>query len=411
MFEDTPLQMVETSEALAALVRRLRTCRVLGVDTESDSMYSYQEKVCLLQLTDEQGDIIIDPLRVRDLSSLAPIFADPHVVKVFHGADYDVVSLKRDFGFQFHNLFDTLIAAQFLGLNGLGLADLIDRYFGIGLDKKYQRHDWSARPLEPEHIEYARGDTHWLPALREILLHHLRKAGRVAHHREECRLLEAREWQRRGFDPHGWARIKGASALDDTGKRVLRRLYLYRNEQARELDRPPYKVIADSLLVDVAAHRPHNHHAMESLFPTMRAMRRRHEDGLLEAVALGITDPPPPVPPRDDEEEQEPRTPGRLTGRVAERVYEALKEWRNTLVNRSARHNTFSVANNGTLKQIARARPYTLEELIEVEDVRRWQVRDHGEAILAVLDRASPRTSASDKGRSGERGRGGRKKR
>lgn len=391
MFEDAPLLMVETAEDLARLARRLASCRVLGVDTESDSMYHYQEKVCLLQLTDDEGDIIVDPLRVRDLAPLKQIFGDPKVVKIFHGADYDIVSLKRDFGFEFRNVFDTLIAAQFLGLDRLGLADLIDRYFGISLDKKYQRHDWSLRPLEEEHIEYARGDTHWLPALREILLHHLRKARRVAHHEEECRLLEARQWQRKAFDPHGWTRIKGGNTLDEPGRRVLRRLYLYRNEQARLLDRPPYKVIADSLLLDIAASRPQTRHAVESLFPNMRALRRRHDDGIIDAVIAGLSDPPPPVPPREEEEEPEDRGPARLTGRVAERVYEALKEWRNNLVNRSPLHNTFSVANNSTLKQIARARPHDLEELAEIPEVRRWQVRDHGEALLKVLDKASPK--------------------
>ncbi|HMV70152.1 MAG TPA: HRDC domain-containing protein, partial [Myxococcota bacterium] len=357
---------------------------MLGVDTESDSMYHYQEKVCLLQLTDAHGDVIVDPLKVRDLSALAPVFADRSVVKVFHGSDYDVVSLKRDFGFEFHNLFDTLIAAQLLGLDRLGLADLIGRYFGIDLDKKYQRHDWSLRPLLEDHIDYARGDTHWLPALREILLHHLRKLDRVEHHEEECVLLESREWQRRTFDPNGWTRVKGCSGLDETGKRILRRLYQYRDEQARSLDRPSYKVLADALLIEIAERRPRTHAALEALFPNMRAMRRRHDDNILEAVLLGMSDPDPAVAVREEpaDDDEEPKGPARLTGRVAERVYEVLKEWRNGLVSRSPLHNTFSVANNSTLKNIARARPYDLDELAAVPEVRRWQVRDHGRTIL-----------------------------
>jgi ribonuclease D len=174
MFDDAPL-MVEDDEALVALAERLRSATVIGVDTESDSMYHYKEKVCLVQITDAHGDIIVDPLTIDDMSPLEPIFADPSVVKIFHGADYDIVSLKRDFGYQTNNLFDTLVAAQFLGLQGLGLADLIGRFFGIPIDKKFQRHDWSRRPLHPEHLDYARGDTHWLLALREILLRRLER--------------------------------------------------------------------------------------------------------------------------------------------------------------------------------------------------------------------------------------------
>ena len=103
-----------------------------------------------------------------DTVTLAPIFANPDIVKVLHGADYDVVCLRRDFGFVFKNLFDTMISSQMVGLERVGLADLIDRFFGHKIDKQYQRHDWAKRPLLPEHVEYARGDTHFLLALREI---------------------------------------------------------------------------------------------------------------------------------------------------------------------------------------------------------------------------------------------------
>ena len=181
--------MVEDEEALDRMVRTLQDAPVIGIDTESDSSYSYQEKVCLIQLSDGHRDYVIDPLAVPDLSSLAPILEDPGVVKILHGADYDIVCLKRDFEFAIHNLFDTLIAAQLLGLERIGLADLIGRYFGIEIEKKYQRHDWSRRPLKPEHIEYARGDTHWLLALREILTDKLMQLERG--------VLQTT------FDPHG----------------------------------------------------------------------------------------------------------------------------------------------------------------------------------------------------------------
>ena len=146
MFGDTPLIMVESDAALRDAVARLRLAPVLGVDTESDSFHHYQEKVCLVQISDLSTDYVIDPLAVSDMSPLGELFANPDVVKIFHGADYDVVSLKRDFGYRFSNLFDTMIASQFLGLPRIGLADLIHQYFGHVIDKKYQRHDWAERP-------------------------------------------------------------------------------------------------------------------------------------------------------------------------------------------------------------------------------------------------------------------------
>lgn len=398
LFPDAPLLMVEDDRALRRLAERLAAAPVIAVDTEADSMYHYQEKVCLIQLSDALGDIIIDPLRVRDLSVLAPIFADPSVVKVFHGADYDIVSLRRDFGFQFNNLFDTLIAAQFLGLQGLGLADLISRYFGIELDKKHQRHDWSQRPLEQDHLDYARGDTHWLLALREILVRQLRLKGRLAHHTEECAILSTREWNRKAFDPDGWQRIKGANLLSNDAKKILRQLYLYRDDAARDLDRPTYKVMADAVLLDVAQKAPRTARALEALLPSMHGLRRRHGDAILDAVDDGLDDPDSVLkaaPPPDDDEPNMAPSQVRIHGRAADRVVEGLKVWRNAAAAKPGM-SAFAVASNGQLKNIARARPTTLAELTAVPDVRRWQVRDHGEAILAALDKVAPWPSADD---------------
>ena len=186
MFKLTPLIMVEDQQTLVEVARSLLDQPAISVDTEADSLHHYQEKVCLIQISDHTRDIIVDPLQVPDLSPLAEVFSNPAMVKIFHGADYDVVSLKRDHGFETRNIFDTMLACQFLGFPRIGLADLINRFFGIEIDKRYQRHDWAQRPLMPEHLDYARGDTHWLLALREILTYKLEKVGRLEHVLEEC---------------------------------------------------------------------------------------------------------------------------------------------------------------------------------------------------------------------------------
>lgn len=408
MFDHTPLLMVEDDEGVRALAERLSEATVIGVDTESDSMYHYQEKVCLLQFTDAHGDIILDPLGCTDFSPLEPIFADPNIVKMFHGADYDIVCMKRDFGFQTHNLFDTLIAAQFLGLKGLGLADLIDRFFGIPIDKQYQRHDWSKRPLLKEHLDYARGDTHWLLALRTLLTRRLEKAGRLEHHLEECALVENREWAGRSFDEDGYLRIKGAGRLSDESLRILRRLYLYRDGQARKLDRPTYKVLGDQVLVDLAVKKPTTKGELDQLFPRQHGMKRRHTQGILASVSEGLEDdfeiPTPEVP--KDEPTSGP--PSRLRGRAADKVQEHLKQWRNALTKKSHLYNPFSVASNSDLKEIARARPLNLEELAALPGIRSWQVRDYGETILELLEEVAP---ADDLGSLSEEGGGRRRRR
>jgi len=392
MFEDTPLVMVEDDATLAKVAETLAKAPTIGVDTESDSFYSYQEKVCLVQISDLHTDYVIDPLSIDDMSPLAPIMADEGIVKIFHGADYDVVCMKRDYDYVFHNLFDTMIASQLLGLPRIGLADLIDQFFGLEIEKKYQRHDWSRRPLRPEHIEYARGDSHWLPALREILIRRLQRRGRLDHVTEECEILEHREWVARPFDEDGYLKVKTATSLDAKGLRILKRLYLYRDAQARKLDRPVFKVIGDQDLVKVAKTRPKDRKALDKALPGRTGMKRRHADKLIDCVKKGLQDDFPI--PRRDERKKKPAPPKgpppRLRGRAGDRAMSALKQWRNDLVRTHARLTPVSVISNSTLNQIARARPLTKEQMVAVDDVRRWQVKDFGDAILEVHDEVAP---------------------
>ena len=393
MFEDTPLVMVEDPSTLRDVVDALKSATVIGIDTESDSSYAYQEKVCLIQVSDLTTDYIIDPLQVEDLSILGEVLADRDIVKVLHGADYDVVCLQRDYGFRIRGLFDTLIAAQLLGMERIGLADLITRFFGIELDKQYQRYNWGLRPLEIEHVEYARGDTHFLLALRELMLPRLRRLRRLRHLKEECRILERRRWTSKPFDPEGWMDIKGAHDLDEDGKRALRELYMFRDRMARKRNRPVYKVIPDALLVAVAERQPEEIDDLDGVMRRNSALRRRHGKAIVDAVQQGLEDPRPlPQPRRKATPRRRPQTKlrTRLRGRQAERVMASLKQWRNELIDRDPTLTPFTVASNATLKWIASMRPQNLEELKQVPEVRRWQVRDFGEEILELLDRVAP---------------------
>lgn len=383
MFGDTPLYYVDTPEALASAAERLARAPAVGIDTESDSFHHYQEKVCLLQLSDRESDYIVDPLAVRDLSPLAPLFADPAVVKIFHGADYDVVSLKRDFGFTFKNLFDTMLAAQFLGLPRVGLADLIQRWFGWEIDKKWQRHDWAARPLLEEHLDYARGDTHFLLALREIMTRKLQDTARLHRLEEECGLLEGRQWAGRTPDPADFLRVKGARQLDEVQKRVLRALHAYRDARGRELDRPVFKVIPDPVLVDLARAQPTDEDALARVIRRGSPLMRRFGDGLIQAVLTGLDDegPLPEPAARPDVS----RVPDVLRGRDQEVLLQRLKDWRNEIVERE-HIAPVAVVSNGVLKDIARLAPRSHEALAAVPDIRHWQVHAWGDAMLVLVE-------------------------
>lgn len=396
MFGDTPLHMVEDEASLARLVAALEAAPVIAIDTESNSMYAHREQVCLIQFSDMHSDWIVDPLAVKDLSSLGPVLADPDKPTVLHGADYDIRCLKRDYDFQIRGMFDTLIAAQMLAMERIGLADLLIRFFGVEVDKQFQRHDWGRRPLRPEHIEYARGDTHFLLALRELLLVRLAKAGRVEAAAEECRIMEKLEPNERPFNADDAYTMKGVRGLDDESMRVLRQLFIFREKQAERLNRPTFKVIPNQTLIDIAKKQPSNDAELGRLLSARSSIRRKWSDQLLDCVAEGLDDDRPiPAKPKKRKKASAPKEKGprsRLTGRHADRATEALKDWRNALTKKHKRYTSHNVLSNGTLRRIASVRPHDLEEMASIPEVRNWQVDEFGDDVLDILDEVDPQT-------------------
>ncbi|RME24076.1 MAG: ribonuclease D [Deltaproteobacteria bacterium] len=387
MFGDTPLVMIEDDAGLASLCEELSQRDTIAVDTESDSFHHYQEKVCLIQISDLDRDYIVDPLQITDMGPLKALFEDGRVRKLLHGADYDIVCLKRDYDIALNNIFDTMIAAQFLAFPKIGLADLIDHFFGIRLEKKYQRHDWSQRPLEPEHLLYARGDTHWLLAVAEVLEYKLARAGWLDAVLEECAVLQTREWSGRTAHASDFLRVKQASTLDDEGKRVLRALWEYRDEQARRMDRPAFKVLPGHTLIDIARARPRDLDALAGVVRERSSAYRRHGKALVEAVLAGLADERPiPSPPRS------PSRGGRTQARADDHLLGLLKAWRNDLVEREGVAPVV-VANNQLLKDIATVAPTDIETLRTVPGIRRWQVDAYGDAIIELVRAANQRAS------------------
>ena len=198
--------------------------------------------------------------------------------------------------------------------------------------------------------------------------------------------------RRRASTRDGWIDIKRAGELDELGMRVLRKLYMYRDRQARRMDRPVYKVIPDSVLIALAEQRPQTSDELDGMFRRKSALRRRHGPALLRVIQEGVNDDQPLPRTRRKPPRSVPKTKlrTRLRGRQAERVMASLKQWRNDLVQSDPSLTPFTVASNATLKWIASMRPHNIEELKQVPEVRRWQVRDFGEEILALLDQIAP---------------------
>lgn len=372
-------EYITDDAALQAAVDRMAGANVVGVDTESDSFFHYQEQVCLIQITAGDRDLIVDPLSVEDLSPLGPVFADPDVVKILHGADYDIASLKRDYDFQIAPVFDTMIAAQALGYDRYSLADLVAHFFDVKLDKKYQRQDWSKRPLAQEHLEYARLDSHYLPELFDLLTREVEAAGREAQVAEECRLLEQRERPVPTFEPDDFMRIKGAGKLDTRGKRVLRALYVMRDRMARDRDRPHFKVIGNDALLRVAADPATSIEGLEKRLGKKHHVVRRHARVVVEACKNGLADRSSVPRSRHD-----PRAIRRLSGPEETKSFDALRTWRN----RQAKERGVEAGvmiSNAVLQAIAAAHIRRVEDLEGIDAMRDWQRTEFGPAILEVL--------------------------
>ena len=277
--------LVADPHTLSSLVERIRETPIVALDTESNSFHVYRERVCLLQLTTLAGDFVVDPLAV-DVRPLGPVLCDGREV-VLHGADYDVRCLKREFGWKLPRLFDTMAAARRLGRTGLGLSALVESHFGIRLSKSFQRSDWGHRPLSPEQIAYAALDTHYLLQLRDLLARELDERGASAEARTEFDRIAAVEPRERVFDRGAWRRLKGARDLDPAGRAVLEALWIAREERARQMDRPPFKVIAEQTMVEIARRRPRDGELERIPGITPSVLRRLGDDIRAAVEAAG----------------------------------------------------------------------------------------------------------------------------
>jgi ribonuclease D len=280
-----PPLLVADPGSLEGLAGALRAQAVTALDTESNSFHAYRERVCLLQISTPTDDYVVDPLAV-DVRALGEVLCDGREL-VLHGADYDVRCLRREYGWRLPRLFDTMAAARRLGHTGLGLSAVVETHFGVKLSKAFQRSDWGRRPLTPEQLAYAALDTHYLLPLHARLAAELTSRGALEPARREFAHIAAAEPRERIFDPEGYRRIKGARELDAAGARVLRALYLVREDRARASDRPPFKVLGDHTMLELARLRPRTSAALRDVHGVTPSVMRRMGEAVLAAVAGG----------------------------------------------------------------------------------------------------------------------------
>jgi ribonuclease D len=360
---------------LRNLVDRLERERILAVDTESNSLYAYREQVCLIQFSTPNEDILVDPLALDDLSPLAPLFADPKIEKVFHAAEYDLITLKRDFGFRFENLFDTMMAARILGWEEVGLGSILKAEFGVQLDKRFQRANWGQRPLPRELLSYARLDTRYLIALRGRLQQELQEKGLLALANEDFGRLRHVNGRSPENQPDACWRVSGSYDLSGQEAAVLQELCRYRDQVARSLNRPLFKVIGDRALLGIAKVAPGDVRDLNRSGLLSPRQLQRHGEALVRAVRRGLK-AEPIYPPRS------PRPEDAYLGRL-----DALREWRKRK-GRDLGVSSDVVIPRDLMYTLVEENPQDADTLAQVMKDVPWRLERFGDEILAVLEGA-----------------------
>ena len=372
-----PPHLITTPDQLALMIADLRHAGRFALDTESNSLYAYYYRICLIQISTESRDYLIDPLALDDLGPLGELVSEPGIEVTMHAAENDLLLLDREFGFRFARVFDTLWAARILGWPRPGLASILKEQFGVELDKRMQRANWGKRPLTPEQLEYARFDTHFLLPLRERLVEELKMVGRLQEAREVFAELTNIRWEEK--DPPTFWRLSGTRDLDPRQLAVLKALFDWREARAQRRDVPPFKVLQNETLLALAQTQP----ASEYELRKVRGMPKRLPDHLARKLLKVIEqaqDREPPAYPSRNNGGQRPDEADMVR-------YERLRAWR-TRVARERGVEPDVVLTNQVLMAIARAHPADLEALADLGLLGPWKLQTYGPAILEMISRA-----------------------
>ncbi len=367
---------LDTPESTVRFLREISTARELAVDTEGASFHRFVDRIYLLQISTRDRSAIIDPLAVPQLDGLGALMERADVEVVFHDADYDLRLLRQDYGWEVVRIFDTRVAAQLLGIRAFGLAALLERYFGVKLEKKYQRADWSLRPLTQGMLDYAAQDTMHLLDLRDRMRDDLERAGRLAWAEEEFAIVQNVRWTP---DEAGLAflRIKGTRDLNRRELAVFRELAHWRNGVAAELDRATFRVVGNEPLLELARRRPTARQELSQVKGMPRGIIEQRGAGILEAIARGQAVPEAELPrfPKARRWDRDPDFDVRVS---------ALKTARDAVAQRLDMDPGVVCAKD-RIEAVARRNPLTQAELEEVTELRRWQCEVLGDAYLAAL--------------------------
>jgi len=365
-------EFIDKQADLRELILQLTSQPQIAIDTESNSLFAYQEQVCLIQISFPDHDYLLDAITLPDLSPLAHVFANTKVEKVIHAAEYDLRCLKRDFGFQVINLFDTRTALRTLGRARTGLGNVLADEFGVKLNKRWQRANWGQRPLPAELLDYARLDTHYLLQLRDRLALMLNENQQWEEAAEEFkRLTTINVFDVEPREDRLW-KIQGARKLKPREMAVLQEVYIFREQQAKRLDRPHFKVLADKTLTEIAKTQPKTRDELGTVYGMTKNQIRRFGKGLLAAVDRGHKRPPPHRPK------------SKRHNNAAAKRYKRLHAWRKKTAEKRGVDSDIILPRE-IVEEIANLSPKTLHELQAIMQPLEWRFQKYADDLLKLI--------------------------
>jgi ribonuclease D len=377
---ETNCRIITTQAELEKTAGRFESETAVAVDLEADSMYHFKERVCLVQIATKTLSVMVDPLTIEDLSPLKPLFSNAGILKVFHGADYDIRSLYRDFNISINNLFDTELASRFLGLKESGLQAVLKIFFNVDIDKKYQKKDWSKRPLPKEMAAYASKDVMYLLPLAEILIHRLKDIGRLDWVREECDDMVKVRPDLTEAGPL-FLKFKGAGRLKSRSLAVLEALLQFRKQVAEEKNKPLFKIIGNDSMIRIATARPVSLRRLKHINSLSNRQMSMYGNDLIQAVDSALKIPEHELPVYLSR-----KAPVLPSG--APRRIKALKTWRASRA-RTLKIQPGMLCNNALITAVAVNNPVDENALEAVAGMKQWQKRVFGREIVRVLKKVS----------------------
>jgi len=361
--------LVDTAKALELALINLKQSKILSIDTESSGYYTYYPKVCLIQINSNGKNYLIDPLKITNLKGLAPLFVDPNILKIFHSAQDDIKALKRDFGFQFKNVADTMISSRLLSMEQSSLAFVVEHYHKVSLSKVEQKSNWEIRPLQTQQLRYAALDTAYLETIWLKMEDELKRRNLYEEARSEFEFTASEDYVEKGGEGFSIAKFPDIINFTPLERRKILELLRYRDEKAKKINKAPFRVFNNDRLSQAVREQPNEEKCMEWF---------GKKDGS-EIYKLLISEYSDPI-----ETSELSKRHGEDLNEEEDKKFQNAKKWR-LRVMRIRRMEHSLLPSNKQLIAILRANPQNIEELKALNVFSDWKVEHYGPSLLTAL--------------------------